>query len=143
MKKLLILMLVFSFIAAGSGCGTLSTIPIETNTDISDEAPDVLENQLSIVQNAATEYLEQSTLDVITADEVYQKVVVEQDLNYYVVDVRSTSDYAEGSVEGAVNIPYEFTAQENMISKLPKDKKLLQSVTLVTGQVKQLRYGVC
>lgn len=125
MKKLFIVMIILLVITASSGCSTLSTIPIETNTTISDETPKVLEDQYSLVQEAATEYLEQASLEVITADEVYQKVVVQQDLDYFVVDVRSASDFAKGSVEGAVNIPYQFTAQENMIKNLPKDKKII------------------
>ena len=40
---------------------------------------------------------------------------------YLVVDVRSSEDFAENHIEGAINIPFDST-ERNLEDKLPKDK---------------------
>lgn len=45
--------------------------------------------------------------------------------NYFVVSVRSATDYAKGHVPGAINIPWKTIAQEDNLKKIPKDKHVV------------------
>lgn len=43
--------------------------------------------------------------------------------NYLIIDVRSKNEYAEGHINGAINIPLSVIKKENY--KIPKNKKIL------------------
>lgn len=62
---------------------------------------------------------------LIKPNEVFQRVVLQPDPNYFVVDLRQRDHFVTGSIIGAVNIPYGTTWQPNQIDKLPKDKKIV------------------
>lgn len=62
---------------------------------------------------------------VITPTEVYQKVILEKDPNYQVVDIRDAATFGNGNIEGSINIPYAQTANLEQLSQLSKDKKIV------------------
>lgn len=82
-------------------------------------------DHFELLQQASVKLLKDSTLETISAQEVYENFVLKGDKSYYVVDVRAAEDFAKGSIEGAVNIPYALTAKPNMVANLPKDKKVV------------------
>lgn len=125
MRKSLVFLFVFIFIIISSGCNSTSTVEPFFDDNKNAAPIKVMNNQFSLLQQASDETLKTLSSKVITADEVFQKVVIEQDLNYFVVDVRSPGDYAKGSIESAVNIPYELAANPKLISALPKDKTII------------------
>lgn len=64
-------------------------------------------------------------IQYITAEEVYEKIVLQKDPNYQIIDVRDTNAFAAGNIEGSVNIPYARTADQLKINQLPKDKTIV------------------
>lgn len=64
-------------------------------------------------------------IQYITAKEVYEKIVLQKDPNYQIIDVRDTNAFAAGNIEGSVNIPYARTADQLKINQLPKDKTIV------------------
>lgn len=119
----LILIVLISF----TGCSeTTDQIQTEiSNVLITEEAQVLDGDHFEILRSASEEFLNESYLETISVKEVYQKIVLEGNRDYFVVDIRSTEDFAKGSIEGAVNIPYAQTAQPNMLANLPKDKKIV------------------
>jgi len=73
---------------------------------------------------AANETLNES-IQYITASEVYEKIVLQKDPNYQIIDVRDTNAFAAGNIEGSINIPYARTAEQLKINQLPKDKTIV------------------
>jgi len=67
----------------------------------------------------------------IVSEENAKKILDAGDSDVLFVSVRKPEHYAEGHIDGAVNIPWGKGMQENF-SKLPKDKKLI--VYCYTGQ---------
>lgn len=59
------------------------------------------------------------------------KTAIDSDSDLMVVSIRQSSDYSEGHIEGAINIPWGEGMQE-YFGQLPKDKKLV--VYCYTGQ---------
>ncbi|MFN2340833.1 MAG: rhodanese-like domain-containing protein [Halanaerobium sp.] len=59
------------------------------------------------------------------------KMAVDSDADMMVVSIRQASDYAEGHIEGAVNIPWG-AGMEEYFGQLPQDQKLV--VYCYTGQ---------
>lgn len=129
----LLLLLILVVLISFTGCSeTTDQIQTEISNGPIEEAPQVLTgDHFEILRAASEKFLSNSSLETISAEEVYQKVVLEGDTNYFVVDIRSATDFAKGSIEGAVNIPYALTTQPNMLANLPKDKKIV--VACYTG----------
>lgn len=129
----LLLLLILVVLISFTGCSeTTDQIQTEISNDPIEEAPQVLTgDHFEILRAASEEFLSKSSLETISAEEVYQKVVLEGNTDYFVVDIRSATDFAQGSIEGAVNIPYALTTQPNMLVNLPKDKKII--VACYTG----------
>jgi len=83
------------------------------------------------LRTALSAYLKSGRAPTISAEEVYNKIVVGKDPSYQIVSVRKTEDYAKGHIAGAINIPYgEFYKKENL-AKLDKSKKIV--VVCYTG----------
>ena len=57
----------------------------------------------------------------ISVEEVYD--IINNEENYYIIDVRTEQEYYEGFIEGAVLIPVQEL--ENMLEKLPQDKPII------------------
>jgi len=116
--------LIFTLVVSGCG-GGIAIQPPENNQVDQTQATKALEGkEFDALLEASQEFLK-NDIQLIDAAEVYEKVVLEQDLNYFVVDVRSPKSFAQGHIEGAVNIPYNLTAKPNMIANLPKDKTII------------------
>lgn len=81
-------------------------------------------NVFSVVQQTADAYLKKPA-ESISAEEIFEKMILNYDSSYFIVDVRDTAAFAAGHIEGSVNIPYSMTADPNQIANLPKDKKIL------------------
>ncbi|HAQ06296.1 MAG TPA: hypothetical protein DCR24_01695, partial [Bacillus bacterium] len=77
-----------------------------------------------VLQPAADSYFKK-TAQSITARDVFEKLILNYDPSYLIVDVRETAAFAAGHIEGAVNIPYKMTADPNQLANLPKDKKIV------------------
>lgn len=78
----------------------------------------------SVVQQAADVFFKKPA-ESITTEEVFEKMILNYDSSYFIVDVRDTAAFAAGHIEGSVNIPYKMTADPKQIANLPKDKKIL------------------
>lgn len=131
-RKTMIILFVLLFIFISSGCSNnIATVEPLFNTNNTILPVNVIKDQYSLLQQASDETLKNLSSKIITADEVVQKVLIEQDLNYFVVDIRNSSDFINGSIEGAVNIPFEYTANPKLIGSLPKDKTII--VVCYTG----------
>jgi rhodanese-related sulfurtransferase/predicted small lipoprotein YifL len=71
------------------------------------------------------QYLNSGKAPTVSAQDVYDKVVVGKDPGYVILSVRKAEDYAKGHVAGAINIPYAQVANEENLKKLPTDKKII------------------
>ncbi|MBT2662689.1 rhodanese-like domain-containing protein [Bacillus sp. ISL-45] len=119
-KKALI-MFAGAVLAFTGGCGIQegSTAPQPKVNGQSEQL-----NVFSVVQQAADAYLKKPA-ESMAADEIFEKMILNYDPSYFIVDVRDTAAFAAGHIEGSVNIPYNMTANPNQIANLPKDKKIL------------------
>lgn len=77
-----------------------------------------------VVQPAADSYFKKPAQSITAAD-VFEKLILNFDPSYLIVDVRETAAFAAGHIQGSVNIPYKMTADPNQIANLPKDKKIV------------------
>lgn len=84
-----------------------------------------------IVLAKTEQYLTSGKAPTVSAQEVYEKVVVGKDPGYVIISVRKAEDYAKGHVPGAINIPCAQIAKEENLKKLPTDKKII--VVCYTG----------
>ncbi|MCK8825467.1 rhodanese-like domain-containing protein [Fuchsiella alkaliacetigena] len=82
-------------------------------------------DQFEALLEVADNYLQDNYQDSITPREVYEKVVLNPDSDYYVVDLRGLDDFAEASIIGSVNMPYDSIWERHQIEKLPRDKKII------------------
>ncbi len=116
--------LMFTLIVSGCG-GGMVTEPLEkVEVDQSQAAQSIQGKEFDLLLQASQAFLAEEE-KTITAEEVYEKVVLEGDINYLVVDVRPAKSFADAHIEGSVNIPYALTAKPNMIANLPKDKTIV------------------
>jgi len=122
---LIVMVLLMTFVFAGCNNQSTTNEPLPTNTNEPVQSAKELDNQFEELQKVSAEYLKNNKPEYLTAEEVYQKVVVEADQSYFVVDVRAAADFAKGNIEGSVNIPYATAADPNRIANLPKDKKII------------------
>ena len=123
---LIVMVLLITFVFAG--CNSQSTTtnePDKTSTNEPAQTVKELTNQFESLQGFSAEFLKDNKPEYLTAEEVYEKVVVQADQNYFVVDVRATADFAKGNIEGSVNIPYATAADPKRIENLPKDKTII------------------
>jgi rhodanese-related sulfurtransferase len=79
-----------------------------------------------IVRAAAAAYVsDASVAPTITAQTVFDNINDGNAANdYFVLSVRSATDYAKGHVPGAYNIPYKEIAKVANLQKLPTDKNI-------------------
>ncbi|NLL17508.1 MAG: rhodanese-like domain-containing protein [Clostridia bacterium] len=64
-------------------------------------------------------------VEFLQAEEVFKWVVMEGNPEYFLVDVRETEDFLEASIEGAIRIPAGVISEDEIIQRLPKDKKII------------------
>ncbi len=96
------------------------------------------EDSAEIIRAAAAAYVsDTSVLPTITAQTVFDNINDGNAANdYFVLSVRSATDYAKGHVAGAYNIPYKEIAKVDNLEKLPTDKTIV--VYCYTGHTGQL-----
>ncbi|MCE7791580.1 respiratory selenite reductase-associated lipoprotein SrrE [Salipaludibacillus sp. CUR1] len=76
------------------------------------------------IRQQSYEYMQEPDFNIITAKELYEKVIFEDSTEFLILDVRDTSTFAQGHIPGAVNIPYRISGKENMLDQLPEDKTI-------------------
>lgn len=126
--KSLFIVFVLIFTLVVSGCSSESVgNPLDdfAKPDQHESSKTLIGNHFDLLQKATDELLKGEKLEAITPTDLYQKVVLNQDSNYFVVDIRDAASFAKGNIEGAVNIPYALTANPNLLASLPKDKKIV------------------
>ncbi len=133
-KKSLLLVMITLLIIFGAGCGDLEgqveDLYIE---DRPVEKVVAIKNQFDHLLDLSDQYLKNSLNRTITAEEVYQKIVIDESPEYLVVDIRTADDYSKGAIKTSVNIPLEYTANTYQLASLPKDKTLI--VVCYTGHM--------
>lgn len=80
---------------------------------------------------AANGYLLSEPVPTISAEDLYNNVVLAGDPNYQIVSVRAPEHYAAGHIKGAINIPFKTIYEEENLAKLDPDKKIV--VVCYTG----------
>lgn len=128
-KKLL------AFISAVAISSFLSGCSDSASTDLNNIGPgkerveaevSTLEgDQFELLQQASEEYLQSASFDSVQPSEVYKKVMFGDDEDFLIVDVREMDAFANGNIEGSINIPYSLSAEQSLIENLPKEKKLI------------------
>ena len=117
-------LLLFGMLAL-TGCNQQTTTAPTQPKETKQPAKSLSGDQFALLQEASFKYLKDAKLDSMTVKDVYEKVVLNPDPSYFVVDVRETADFAKGNIPGSVNIPYKMTADPKQIANLPKDKQII------------------
>lgn len=123
---LLVLLLVFVFTLVG--CQTkISEKKQQKETSIPAANAETASklSEFELLRQAADKYLKQNKEVLITAEELYKKVILDRDQSYYIVDIRGNSHFAAAYIPGAVNIPYAETWKPLKTDLLPNDKKIV------------------
>lgn len=121
---------IFSFITTilFTGCSNDTLIEPIAKTEQSNTDTEQLEtipfDGMTALLKVADEYFNKEE-HYITPKEVYEKVILEKDSSYQIVDIRDEATFSNGNIEGSINIPYSQTANIELINQLPKDKKLI------------------
>ena len=87
--------------------------------------PVVASTDTTQIMTAADAFLSAGKAATISAEDVYNKVIVGGDKSYQLVSLQSAADYANGHLKGAINIPYKQIAKKENLAKLQKDKKIV------------------
>lgn len=125
-KKSLFLFFMTLLLVFSVGCSNNDTV--EEDFYIEDRATEsvvYLKDQFDQLLALSDQFLQKSENRVLTAEEVYQKIVIDESPEYLVVDIRSAADYSKGAIKTAVNLPMEFTTNPYQLTGLPKDKTLI------------------
>ncbi len=113
-RRLTVALVVVSFLALSLlGCGGGQAPEPEATSEI------------DLIIQGAKDYLAAGNPPTISAQDVYNNVVVGKDPGYFLLSIRSPKHYAIGHVPGAVNIPYREIWKEENMAKIPKDKKIV------------------
>ena len=141
MKKLL---LAASIAGIGlMGCGQQQATT--TNTEQAEVKVDTVE----IIRSAADRYLSTApqNLRVLAPDWLMEKIKSGSTDDIFIIDVRGETDYAEGHVPGATNIPFKTVAKPDNLSKLPKTKQIVvvcksgQTASMINAILNMLGYN--
>ncbi|MGF7184155.1 rhodanese-related sulfurtransferase [Desulfitispora alkaliphila] len=97
----------------------------ETSPNDPNRAEPQKENISTSLLTRADSFFKENPVDVITASEVFEKVVMRPDPNYYLIDLREQDDFLEASIQGAVNIPYNSTGQVDQLHKIPEGYQIV------------------
>jgi len=127
-KKRFSILIVFFIIALTvSACTNVPSNEPQTNINNQNNVQTKVQNGdvFLVLQKDLEGFLTKDNHNTICPTEVYEKVVLEKDPKYFVVDIRDANAFASGNIPTSVNIPYAKTAEEYMINRLPKDKKIV------------------
>lgn len=90
------------------------------------EAVEVLQgDQFEALRQLSEEYLANASFETILPQEVFDMIMYGSAEEFVVVDIRDIDSFANGYIQGAVNIPYANTADPNRLAELPKDAKII------------------
>lgn len=110
-------------LAGLGGCG--SNQPPASAPAIQKSQQALIGQPFSKLQEASDHYLKQNKALDISPQEVYDKVIVNGDSSYLLVDVRSAEHYANAHIPGSIHVNYGDAWREEKTSYLPKDKKII------------------
>lgn len=106
-----------------AGCGsapaqltTVPAVPVKAQPEVDLSA--------KLLQESAA-YLKADRALLISAADVFQKVLIAKDPGYVLVDVRSDEHYAKHHIPGSVHISYADAWRPNKTDFLPRDKKII------------------
>ncbi len=118
---LLILMLVItiSFTACSSKPADNGGKEVEQGEQNGDK-DQVEEN---VLETAAMNYFANMTSSNMLGAEDFINMVLEDEVDGYILDIRTAEDYEKEHIKGAVNLPYGTAISDNL-SKIPNDKKV-------------------
>jgi rhodanese-related sulfurtransferase len=120
-KKILWLVALAAGVALLAGCGD----------DEKTTNPPTPVDQFEIVRSAMDVYLQSGDGPTITAQTLYDNMNDGDDTNdYFVLSVRSATDYAIGHIPGAINIPWRETADPTQLAALPALVKTGQPIAV-------------
>lgn len=128
-RKMLLVLLGLALLvslAIVPGCGpgeTEDTTPTETEAP-EVEAPAI--DEVAEITDAANSYLssEFAKVWIVNPADIKEKLDAGDD-SFQLIDLRQPQHYANGHIEGAVNIPFETIANEDSLAKLDPDKTQL------------------
>ena len=120
-KKFWMLLLVLALLLAIAGCGQQQASSPATQKPQASQEGDLAAQLLT----ATYDFLAGELIEIMTASEIFEKIIMRPDPNYYIVDLRPQDIFLMGSIPGAVNIPFATTGLEEQIAKLPRDKKIV------------------
>lgn len=147
-RWLLVLLLIVALTIALVGCSQekADTPPDDNVEDTPDDAPKDID-EFNLVAEVGDEYLNSGKPVNISAEDVYNNVVVGGDTNYVILSIRRAEHFAQGHIEGAMNLPYgEMYKQENL-DQLPQDKTIIvqcytgNTASQITAYLNMLGYN--
>lgn len=117
-KKLIALLLV--------GCVGLLVAACAQST-VTDSPTVGWEGEVIAYEDPSAEFRQDRSngVELLQAEEIFQRVVMEGAPEYFLVDFRDTEDFLEASIQGAIRIPANVSIEEEIIRRLPKDKKIV------------------
>lgn len=112
-----------------SACGNEQTLLTEVvmadESNETEEAEVIAETDVfEDIRQQSFDYMQDPQFDVITAKELNKEVIFRDSDDYLILDMRDTTTFAKGNIQGSVNIPYRISGKEKMITQLPKDKTI-------------------
>lgn len=122
-KKQVVLILSFIVVFTLTACG--QELPQGKETTPADDQSVQMVDASAILLNASQEFFQEEKTKMVSASEIFEKVMMNPDPHYYVVDLRSQEEFLAASIMGAVNIPFETSWQQEQIAKLPHDKTIV------------------
>jgi rhodanese-related sulfurtransferase len=127
-RKWLLVLLVFMLAASMtvlSGCGGEQVeTPTET-TEPTEEAATI--DEAAALIKVTNDYVssEFSKTWLINAVDLQEKLFVENDESFQLIDLRSPEHYANGHIEGALNIPLETIVEESALTQIDPAKTVV------------------
>ncbi|MDK2822914.1 MAG: sulfur-carrier protein adenylyltransferase/sulfurtransferase [Clostridia bacterium] len=98
---------------------------IENSMSKSTNGSEKSNNEFEIIRQVSDKFLKNNKVKLITARELYERVILTGDKSFHIVDIRGGSHFAEAHIPGSINIPYGETWKELKTEFLPRDKKIV------------------
>ncbi len=106
-----------------SGCGSNQSPVSAPAIQKSQQTP--IAQPFSKLQEASDQYLKQNKMLTVNPQDIYDKVVINSDTSYVLIDVRSAEHYANAHIPGSIHVNYGDAWREEKTAYLPKDKKIV------------------
>lgn len=131
MRRMALALSVVTMVAVLAGCsGAKEEKPAATPVATEQKAPAPVDKG-AIIKEAAVAYFSNlpANSNMMDAADVKKKMDA-KDTTIYLLDIRKAEDFANGHIEGAINIPMGAVGAN--LDKLPKDKQII--VNCYSGQ---------